>query len=170
MTGGMLPFDADPPVSVARERLFSSPAFKAHGGQHLCPCCGQNVKARYRRLNAGMAAILCWLTREWQLTGDWVDVHAKAPRFAVRSNEVSRLALWGLTETRHNANPEQRDSGLWRPTVHGRLFVEGRSKVPTHVRSWEGDVIGCAEETFTIHEALDGGKFDYEELMGRRIH
>lgn len=153
----------------ARERLFASPSFKTGSGRHECPCCGQNVKLRNRRLNSGMAATLCWLVREFANTQDWINVQARAPRFALRGREVSRLALWGLTEAKANHdNPKQRDSGLWRPTPLGIDFVCGAVQVPTHARTFNRKCVSLSDEFLTIREALSGGPFDYEELMGQR--
>lgn len=158
----------DPPVSVARARLFASPAFRSPGGRHLCPCCGQNAKLRNRRLNAGMAASVCWIVRQYEQTQDWIDVQAVAPRFVMRGREWPRTALWGLLEAKPNTDrPEVKDSGLWRPTSLGRRFVYGMERVPSHARVFDAKVLEWSEETMDVHEALEGSRFDYSELTGR---
>lgn len=171
MSEPLLPFGGgdDRTISQARAELFAPHAFRSPGGRNPCPCCGQNTKLRARRLNAGMAAILCWLVRKSaDAGGDFIDVHAVGPRFALRSNEVSRMEHWGLVEAKKNDDESMRDSGMWRPTQLGIDFANGAAVVPSHAMIFDNTVREWSTATFSIHDALAGGKFDYAELMGRK--
>lgn len=130
----------------------------------ICPCCDQYARRYRRKLNSGMAAILIWLAKQHEKFGGWIDVHKTAPRFALRSNEVSRLELWALVAAKPGDDPHRRDSGLWAPTARGLQFVRAEIRVPAYAIVYNGIAQGFSSELTTIHQAL-GEKFSYSELM-----
>ena len=161
-------FGEDETCRDAHTRVFLPENFHHGSKRNECPVCKQNVALRRRRLNAGMAATICWLVREWWRTTDWINVQAVAPRFVLRAREVSRLPDWGLAEAKPNADdPSRRMSGLWRPTKAGMAFVLGGTFEPTHAFTYNGKCYGHEDARFDIHAALDGGPFDYGELMAQ---
>ena len=129
-----------------------------------CPCCGQFCKLYKRKLNSGMARILIWLVKEWTKNHDWINVPETAPVFVRRSNEVSRLALWDLVTESPTEDKTRRNSGLWKPTKEGRLFVANRSRVPSHVFIFDNSIYGWGTESVSVVDAL-GKNFNYQELM-----
>lgn len=150
-------------VSQARSDLFGGEdAF--HDGRR-CPCCDQMVKLYHRRLNSGMAAALVWLVRTSK-GGEYLHVPTVAPRHVVRiAGEFARLVYWGLIEAMPNDDTAKTHSGYWRPTAAGAAFVWESSCVPTHALIYNQSCRGFSDEQFTLRGALDGGPFDYEELM-----
>jgi hypothetical protein len=134
----------------------------------VCPTCDQFCKMYKRKLNAGMAATLCWLVREFK--GDWINIPQCAPRFVIKSNEHGKLAHWKLVEQKSNLDdPTKKDSGIWKPTELGISFVNQESNVPKHVFLYNNSVQGFSDSTTSIKEAL-GDKFDYSELMKEDSH
>lgn len=149
-------------VADARTRIAAG--WEAGDGTP-CPVCTQLVKLYRRKLNSGMARILIWLVREAaRYPEGWVPVADTAPTFVRRSNEVSRLALWGLVEDQPSDTPARRNSGVWRPTDAGRRFAARETRAPSHVLIFNNVVYGWSAEQIDITAAL-GETFRYDELM-----
>ncbi len=129
-----------------------------------CTSCGGNVKTYRRKLNAGMAAILCWLTAN----GDddaWVHIN-DLPKRILSSREFGKLIYWGLLEQRTNVEDSRRSSGFWRTTEAGRDFALGLTVVPSHVfvKIPGGEFIDFEDTMVNVHDTI-GDRFDYGELM-----
>lgn len=153
-------------VAEARERLFGNKAIFRKGQR--CPCCDQSVKLYSRRLNSGMAAALVWLVRTSN-DGEYLHVPTIAPRHVIRiAGEFARLVYWKLIEDKPNQVTSKTHSGFWRPTEDGIDFVRKYLNVPTHAYIYNGRCRGVSDKTFNVHRALDGGPFDYQELMGEQ--
>jgi len=134
-----------------------------------CPCCQQFCKEYKRRLNAGMAAALIWIVRQFEATGQWINVPKEAPRFVLRTKEYGTLKHWRLIESKPNVDDEtKRTSGEWRPTEQGIAFVHMRIRVPSHVYLYNNQVRGWADKQVTIAQCL-GKKFSYRELMQKTL-
>lgn len=134
-------------------------------GEASCPCCRRNSRKYPRALNSGMARTLVWLVRRWEVRRcDWIDVQATAPAFVLRSNEIGKLAAWGLAEQLPSEERQKRRSGSWRPTQLGRDFVHRRVKVQSHAVFYNSEIEQFTGEPITICKAL-GKRFDYNELM-----
>lgn len=153
-------------VADARTRIAAG---WEDGDGTTCPVCTQLVKLYRRKLNSGMARILIWLVREAaNYPEGWVPVADTAPTFVRRSNEVSRLALWGLVEDQPSDTPARRNSGVWRPTDNGRRFALRTLRVPSHVLIFNNVIYGWSAEQIDIDGAL-GEAFRYDELMAGRF-
>jgi hypothetical protein len=134
----------------------------------VCPCCRQLAKIYRRKLNSSMARSLIWLVRAAGPTLDWVEVTQRAPRWLVRSRELSKLTYWGLVE-KCPKDPAStsggRDSGAWRPTPDGVDFAMARTHLPAHALVYDNRVLRLdGAEQVDIRQAL-GKRFNYEELM-----
>lgn len=132
-------------------------------GTH-CPCCGRWAKVNGRPFNATMARGLIWLARRAGSERRWVDVPKEAPRWLVKSNQISITANWGFVEAKESADPKKKTTGLWRPTHRGVGFVKGRIKVRQRVHTFNNCVVGWSGPEIDVHDAL-GKNFDYAEVM-----
>jgi hypothetical protein len=147
------------PLHEAREEL----ELVAWGAGGDCPCCGQFTKVYKRKFNAGMARGLIWLVLLDE--PEWTDVPKLAPKWLIKiAGEFAKSAHWGLSEQKPTDDPNQKCSGLWRPTEKGANFVSDSLTIPTHVYLYDNAVIKFTQEETTIREAL-GKRFSYEELM-----
>lgn len=129
-----------------------------------CPCCGQFVKQYRRKLNAGMAYTLIKASK---LTGDlegWVHVN----QMRATTNDYPYLRYWGLLEekTKNSEVTDKKNSGYWRVTLKGRLFINGDITVDSHIKIYNSQFYGFDGEQVTIKNCL-GNKFDHKELMGK---
>lgn len=131
-----------------------------------CPCCGQFVKLYKRKLNSGMALFLIGLMRLWKKNPNKQFFSNKEVmnemNLAVTSLDYSVMRHFGLIEPRIS-EAGKRDSGYWRMTPKGFLFVQGH-KSSKYIFLYRNKRQGVSDEQITIREAL-GEKFDYEELM-----
>lgn len=147
-----------PTITAARQEVMS------HLDEGItCPCCDQFCKLYKRKLNSGMARILIWLVKVYD-GKNWVNVPEQAPVFVRRSNEVSRLCLWGLARERPSEDPDQRNSGFYKPTRKGYQFVHRQISVPSHVHVYNNTIMGWSDKQIDIVACL-GQKFSYRELM-----
>lgn len=129
-----------------------------------CPVCDQFCKVYKYKVDSGMAASLCWLVSNCESDGS-VLVNEDAPRFALRSNKISRLRKWGLVSQPPCKDPARRTSGRWTPTPTGIAFARGESSICKYVYLYNNEILNFSVgETVTIQEAL-GDKFNYAELM-----
>ena len=130
----------------------------------ICPCCRQLCKDYKRKLNSGMAVTMIWLVRAYAKNNRWIHVQKEAPRKVVRSNEIGKLAHWGLVVLKPSDKESKKSSGMWMPTKKGISFVHRNTIVPSHVHLYNNEVIGWAEKKVDIVECLSN-PFNYEELM-----
>tara|TARA_R110000868_G_scaffold140583_1_gene356351 strand:+ start:15896 stop:16366 length:471 start_codon:yes stop_codon:yes gene_type:complete len=130
-----------------------------------CPCCERWGRIYKRPINETMARAVIWLMRTQAGSGGWVDVPNKGPRWLVRSNQLPTLRWWGLVERLGTDDPDQKHSGLWRPTEKGILFAHGRIRVPKFAYSYNNDVVDMSyDELIWVHDCF-GKKFSYAETM-----
>jgi len=129
-----------------------------------CPCCDRFGKQYKRRMNSTMAASLIWLHNVGE---GWINVPNVAPKWVVRTNQLSTLKWWGLIE-RMAAEPgsKVKHTGLWRVTPEGALFAMGVTTAPAWVVTYNDEPIKFSEEQIRIEDAL-GTDFDYREVMSR---
>jgi hypothetical protein len=135
----------------------------AEEGAKKCKCCGGNIRVYKRKLNSGMARVLCWLVANRM--GDWTHIN-KIPAEIDRGHEIGRLSYWGLVERQENFDTSKRSSGVWRATSEGVSFVLHNTEVPSHAFcSVPGhNILGFEDEMVTVHDILRQ-RFDYKELM-----
>jgi len=129
----------------------------------FCPTCTQFAKLYKRSINRGMVKILFWLsynTRE----GEWVHTPSRGNRQVLRSNEISKLELWGFVESRENENDGKKYSGVWRLKEKGRTFLLGKMRVPKYFTIYNNEVYESSEEDVCLEDCRDVD-FDYRTLM-----
>jgi len=116
-------------------------------------------------MNSGMARVLIWMV-QGHAPGAWVDTRqGKCPSFVTRCREQSKLAWWGLAETKLRKEGDGRRAiGMWRPTELGREFVRLQVNVHKYAIEFDSKCERLEGPQITIIDAL-GHKFDYTELM-----
>lgn len=126
-----------------------------------CPGCKQFVKLYKRKLNSGMAYTLLLLykqPREWIPVKDFLRVNKHH-----NGHDWTLLNHWKLLEERVTNNNEP-NSGRWKITPAGVMFVENKLTVPKHIYFYNSKAWKESKEQTNIIEAL-GEKFNYKELM-----
>ena len=159
---------------LVQTSLFNEPLFDnkydvsqlrqmSEEGSNKCGCCGANIRVYRRKLNSGMARVLCWFVAHRM--GEWTHV-VEIPAEIDRGHEIGRLSYWNLVERQKNIDATKRSSGIWRVTNAGISFVLHDTKIPSHAFcSVPGHVIlGFENDLITIHDALKE-RFDYNKLM-----
>jgi hypothetical protein len=145
-----------------------------------CPCCDQFVKMYKRKLNSGMALFLIGLYKLYQrdfktklkcetsetlvFRGFYQNKEVfEMMNIKVTSLDYSVLKHFKLIEPRVSEG-SKKDSGYWRITNSGTLFVQNLIPSSKHVYIYNNTYQGCSEEEVGIYQVL-GDKFNYEELM-----
>ena len=159
---------------LVQTSLFNEPLFDnkynilqlrqmSEEGSRKCGCCGSNIRVYRRKLNSGMARVLCWLVAHRM--GEWTHI-AKIPAEIDRGNEIGRLSYWGLVERKKNTDTFKRSSGVWRVTNEGISFVLHGTEMPSPAFcSVPGHtILGFEDDFVTIHDVLTK-RFNYSELM-----
>lgn len=138
-----------------------------------CPCCDQFCKRYERQIFSTIAIALISLYRLTRRFPDeeWfhvVRVYEEARQFNVpiHGGELAKTAGWGLIDERNKDADDdtRRTSGFWKLTEAGKLFVEGKSRVPKYAYSYNNVVEKFSDETVTISDCLKK-RFNYSELM-----
>ena len=149
-------------------------AWKAtiHGDGGDCPVCSRFGKVYERTINETMAGALKWLYDMAQTDPRaWINCPASMPKEYLRSNQHTTLRWWGLVE-RKPVDPSEKTktkhSGLWRITLKGMDFVEGRCHVPERVATYDGEVVSTSKEV-TLFKDCKGG-FDFSAVMSTTHH
>lgn len=108
-----------------------------------CPCCEKFAKRYRRSFNQNMASALLWLiVAQEEAEGDFVDVPGTAPRWLLRSNQLSTLRWWGLVSRAKKGDDEKGYSGLWRPSLKGIRFATGEISIPGKAITYDGEIEG----------------------------
>lgn len=128
-----------------------------------CPCCTQDVKLHPHRLGGALASLLIKMYWKNRNTGkDWIHIQSE---FNPSNGDYAKLRHWGLIEDRGDIPvPEKKQSGFWRITALGKLFVEGKASVHSHAKLFDSQCHGFQGELVYIQECLGKG-FNYQELM-----
>lgn len=132
-----------------------------------CPVCSRWGKIYKRQINKTMAESLIWLAkaRPKKANGEWIDIANDAPRWLVRSNQLSTLKWWGLVERQSiNVKNKTKFSGLWKVTEKGRKFACREIAVPRAVYTYNDEVEDFSQETIFIEQAFKDF-FDYKDVM-----
>lgn len=136
-----------------------------------CPCCNQRVQLYDYKLFSSSALALIVLYRLSKQDINQPYFHAREFAYGVngegRATHYTDMKFWGLIEKMPNDDPKKKSSGFWRITDQGRLFVEGKIKVPSRILVFNNKFYGYTDksELISIRDAL-GNHFDYSELMG----
>ena len=148
---------------VQRVRNIWRGLIESSGGH--CPVCDRWGRIYGIRINRTMARALMWLRHAQADDDGWVNVPANAPRWVVRSNQLSILRRWDLVERRPNDKDSKiKHSGLWRPTALGYDFVNAGARVPKKVFTYNDQVEAHSTETVAIHQCFKQ-QFDYQDVM-----
>lgn len=138
-----------------------------HGKGGNCPCCERFGKVYARALNKTMVESLKWLADQNTAKGlrEWIDVPNTAPKAVLRSNQLASLRWWGLVERQlpDPGDKKAKHSGMWRVTLRGMDFVEGRLLVPKKVSTYNGEVVSTSDEMVSITSLFPG--FNYSAVM-----
>jgi len=149
-------------LKEAREWFFAA----AVKGTH-CPCCQQHGQVYRRKLNSGMARALIRFYR-YEKKGKqdrWMYWRLALAPIGSFCTEYSMLEFWELIERKpHEPKTKTKDSGYWRMTMRGRLFVEGRTQVRSHRRIYNKKILERYGPYIHIQDALTD-HFNYKELM-----
>lgn len=76
-----------------------------------------------------------------------------------------KAKYWELVEQKPNTDPKKKESGLWRLTAKGKLFVKNELSVPKKAMVFNDKAYRFEGDSITIKDALKD-LFDYSELMG----
>ena len=130
-----------------------------------CPCCNQFVKMYKRKLNSTMARSLVRLYHLDKFNSIYYHNVNIVKSVSESVGDFAKLLYWGMIEQKPNDDDKsKKNAGMWKITDKGRMFVEGKIKVPKHVNVYNSKPYGFTMEETDIKEAL-GDKFDYSELM-----
>jgi len=162
-------FDNEDSLSRARRMVMRDrwPVSRGGAGGLICPCCDGLAKVYPRKFYKTMARILVqmylWDRRE---PGGWHHVKNEWKKESSKFNpEYARMVDYGLIEAPDGIRPDGNpDTGYHRITEAGRVFVEGRSRVPKLHYCYKGRVIDQSEQTVGISDVV-GYEFNYRELF-----
>lgn len=168
-------FDERVSLADARDQLH----VKLDAGAR-CPCCDQYSKRYRRKLSSGIARWMIALERLHQIGLEWVHVSwiaavvggtlpstAKAlpiGQSPIGTGDYAKARYWGLIEDRPSSTASKKDSGYWKITEKGRLFVTTGTVLASHVILYNNECQGFDGDPISIRDAL-GSRFDYAELM-----
>jgi hypothetical protein len=136
-----------------------------------CPCCKQFVKLYKRNLNSAMAWTLIEIYNETKRMEDdgaipaiaWIHVKEYLRVNGLHNgHDWTLLQWWDLLEER-KTDSGLPNSGRWRITEKGVLFVRMQLTVPKYISFYNSKAYGKSIEMVNIKQAL-GTKFNYEEL------
>lgn len=138
----------------------------AAGQQVRCPCCDQNCRVYRRKLNAGMAAYLIDIVKEFEHLRAWVWVPGLTIyQSGYQRGDYSYLRHWKLIESKPNdTDPTTRNTGMWRPTLQGIAFANRRITAPKYIYLYNNRLLRYGGNQADVVEAL-ADHFDYAELM-----
>lgn len=148
-------------MTTELEQLRAAWKSTIHGDGGACPCCDRFGKVYARAINETMAKSLQWLYNKNNEKGlrEWIDVPNSAGTEVLRTNQLSTLRWWGLVERMTPPPDEKKNktkhSGMWRITLKGMDFVEGRTTVPRQVFTYNADVVGFSEDITTYEQCKD---------------
>ena len=113
-----------------------------------CPCCGQYARVYRRRLNYAMAYGLYLVYEYFHLRARAPEPWLHVPRYlngkgvVARGGDFAKLVHWGLLEAKEGERPDgSARIGYYRLTPEGVAFVENRSRVPTYLYFYDGEVV-----------------------------
>lgn len=124
-----------------------------------CPCCGQRVALRKRKLNSRIAGSLLALYRA--KGSGWGHI----PTLIGDGCELNKARYWGLVEeATDKTRLDGGHAGYWRLTSKGVLFVLGQASVPTYAHVFNSRCFGLSGDPTTIRACL-ADPFSYDELV-----
>lgn len=155
--------------SIGSVRKFIYEEGGVQQGGH-CPGCGQRVQLYKRYINSSIALSLIALYKHEKTLqrGEythWQSFYKQSDLPASVSSQVTSSKYWGLLEKKNSKKDDGNpDSGFWRLTTKGELFVEGALSVPKSLYVFADKIFDETEEKIYIKDALKK-HFNYTELM-----
>lgn len=140
-----------------------------------CPCCARHTQMYSRTITSAMARgliVLYRLRHSKQDANEFMHIEnvlkeVQGLPASIRA-DIPKLRFWGLIEPDGKDNEEtgNPNTGMYRITEQGKLFVEGKITVSKHVNIYNNRFFGYnpVTGTISIQEALKN-KFNYEQLM-----
>jgi hypothetical protein len=92
-----------------------------------------------------------------------VDIPQRAPRWLLKTNQLSTMRWWDLIERRPNEDPAKKHSGLWRVTEAGERFATGVMRKRKSVITYNANVIYRTGPLVGISDVIEN--FDYSQIM-----
>lgn len=143
-----------------------------------CECCGRHTQLYVRQITSSMALGLIKLFTEGKVHENG-NGYIHIERFfkdligvpaSIRA-DIPKLRFWGLIQPEGKENEDGNpNSGLYKITEQGKLFVEGKILVPSHINVYNNKMYGfnVNAKDINIKQALKN-KFNYNLLMGREV-
>lgn len=130
-----------------------------------CSECGSFVKEYIRSLNCNMSLALIALYKHSK--NEFVKVEEFLLKHGYqRCGDFSYARFYGFLEPlKENRLDGSKRNGFYRLTAYGRLFVEGKEKVPAKFKILHNTLTGFEGDNISIQQSL-GEKFNYNQLMG----
>lgn len=130
-----------------------------------CPCCHQNVKIYKRKLNRNHVSMMVEVYRRQR--SDTRDLWVYIPDIPQKSRDFSTAHYFDLIEQRPGVRDDgAKQTGWWRVTQTGKLFLAGRVFVPKYALVYNGERIGWDGGQVYVHHIWES--FDFRELMNAR--
>ena len=148
-------------ATLSEARQFFYHHAQNYKGGVICPCCDRFGVFRLQNVNSTMARGLIWLVEE-HLAGDtWIDVPGQAPKWLLKTNQLSSCKHWGLVlQKSHEAGGKKKKSGFWKPTAQGIQFVRGEIEIIKYAIVYNDKCFGFQGDYLHIEDCL-GEHFDY---------
>ncbi len=127
----------------------------------ICPCCGRHAAINRISINGSMVHFLEWIL---QYNG-WIPVQNHAPAWVLRSNSHAKMLYWGLLD-RLPTEDGKGNSGVYRITAKGRLFLSGQISVKKYMLVYNNISLipNGVGENVTVFQCR-GKKFKKEEAV-----
>jgi hypothetical protein len=124
-----------------------------------------------------MAATLKWMTTTSTDHAGYIDMGARAPRWAVRGKNYATMKFWGFVEPAPKTKASDKKlsgivtktSGMWRVTEKGRAFIFGELSVPIKAFVYDDRFFGWGDKMTTFKQCF-GRKFNYEDVMATNFN
>ncbi len=133
----------------------------------ICPCCKHRHKIYKRSIDFNTALTLAYMFK----AGGRIAVHvSKVQRKYGNINTGGYFAIlrnWGLINESLSHEPKGgRQSGYWKVTEEGELFLKGKLQVPKYCHILKNECIGLSGEPVSITDCIPED-FDYKTMMER---
>ena len=132
-----------------------------------CPCCGQYCRSYTRKITYGQ----CWcliklsaLQIDLPVGDRWVHVERELKSNTMAA-DFSKLRFWDLVISKSTLKEGGGSGGFWQLTPLAWEFIFNLVRIPKKIHLYDNKLIGKSKETINIQEALESGKFNYNELM-----
>jgi len=131
-----------------------------------CPCCRKWAKVNAFNLTGTLLRKLILLTDKTTGKHMWVETADKKqfPAWFTQTNDHSKLAYWGLLESRGTPGAVTKQSGHWRPTKQGLRFARNKLSVPATAFVYDSTVVGHSVELVLAADVKTKGYNYWEEM------